>query len=80
MMMMGLWFLMILVILAIPILLIAGVLILTKKPAIGQGNPPAATATPPPTPASPAAVCSHCGAKLQPQWAHCPQCGAPTGP
>ena len=24
-------------------------------------------------------VCSHCGAGLQEDWAHCPQCGAPTG-
>ena len=23
--------------------------------------------------------CSHCGAGLQPDWPHCPQCGAPTG-
>lgn len=23
--------------------------------------------------------CSHCGAGLQASWAHCPQCGAPTG-
>jgi hypothetical protein len=21
--------------------------------------------------------CSHCGTGLQPDWAHCPQCGAP---
>jgi len=21
--------------------------------------------------------CSHCGAGLQPEWTHCPQCGAP---
>ena len=24
-------------------------------------------------------VCAHCGAGLQEEWAHCPQCGAPTG-
>ena len=23
--------------------------------------------------------CSHCGAGLQKNWAHCPQCGAPIG-
>lgn len=23
--------------------------------------------------------CSHCGAGLQEDWTHCPQCGAPTG-
>jgi len=22
-------------------------------------------------------VCSHCGAGLQDEWTHCPQCGAP---
>jgi hypothetical protein len=21
--------------------------------------------------------CAHCGAGLQPEWSHCPQCGAP---
>ena len=24
-------------------------------------------------------VCSHCGAGLQEEWTHCPQCGAPAG-
>jgi hypothetical protein len=23
--------------------------------------------------------CSHCGAGLQAEWTHCPQCGAPVG-
>ncbi len=23
--------------------------------------------------------CTHCGAGLQADWAHCPQCGAPVG-
>jgi len=32
-----------------------------------------------PNPASvaPARYCSHCGAGLQADWTHCPQCGAP---
>ncbi len=30
------------------------------------------------SPAGPFAhTCSHCGAGLQPDWTHCPQCGAP---
>ena len=28
------------------------------------------------TPAQFARYCSNCGAGLQPEWAHCPQCGA----
>jgi hypothetical protein len=24
-------------------------------------------------------LCSHCGAGLQEEWIHCPQCGAPAG-
>ncbi len=27
--------------------------------------------------ASPSRYCAHCGAGLQPDWSHCPQCGAP---
>jgi len=32
-----------------------------------------------PSPTTPPAVryCSHCGAGLQSDWTHCPQCGAP---
>lgn len=34
-----------------------------------------------PLPEKPAGIfsryCSHCGAGLQPDWTHCPQCGAP---
>jgi uncharacterized paraquat-inducible protein A len=32
-----------------------------------------------PSPAAPRAdrYCSHCGAALQADWSHCPQCGAP---
>ena len=28
---------------------------------------------------APARYCSHCGAGLQADWTHCPQCGAPIG-
>jgi hypothetical protein len=28
-------------------------------------------------PSAPARYCSHCGAGLQADWTHCPQCGAP---
>ncbi len=37
--------------------------------------PPAVSSTPPAGTA--ARFCSHCGAGLQPDWTHCPQCGAP---
>ncbi len=46
-------------------------------------NPPAVSALPrrdiytsSPGP-SPSRYCSHCGAGLQADWTHCPQCGAP---
>jgi hypothetical protein len=29
------------------------------------------------TAVTPARFCSHCGAGLQADWTHCPQCGAP---
>ena len=29
------------------------------------------------TSAAPSRYCSHCGAGLQVDWTHCPQCGAP---
>lgn len=74
-MMMGFGFLLMLAVIAVPMLLLAGLLILMVKPGVVPGNaPPAAT---PGNSASAAAVCSHCGAKLQPEWLHCPQCGAP---
>jgi hypothetical protein len=30
-----------------------------------------------PTSATTPRYCSHCGGSLQPDWTHCPQCGAP---
>ncbi len=77
-MMMGLGFLIMLAILAVPILLIVGLVLLIAKPAFGQ--PSAGSAVPAAQLATPAkpTVCAHCGARLQPEWNHCPQCGAPT--
>ncbi len=40
-------------------------------------NPPAGITTASSAPA--ARYCSHCGAGLQSDWTHCPQCGAPIG-
>ena len=84
-MMMGFGFLFMLAALAIPILLVVGVAVWMMKQAAQQNQPPAVN--PPavvrPAVAPPSAnmgrVCSHCGAGLQPEWTHCPQCGAPTG-
>lgn len=82
-MMMGFGFLIMLVVLGVPILLVAGLILLMVKPLIGQKNAPASggpAAAPVPTALdSGTSVCSHCGAKLLAEWAHCPQCGAPTG-
>lgn len=78
-MMMGFGFLIMLAILVIPILLIAGLIFLLVKPNIQQKvtRPPVVM----PGEASPNSgrTCSHCGAGLQPEWTHCPQCGAPAG-
>ncbi len=30
-------------------------------------------------PAAPERSCSHCATRLQPDWSHCPKCGAPAG-
>jgi hypothetical protein len=65
----------------VPILLIVGAILLVAKPLVrGRSGSSAATIESPASPAanpSKAGVCSHCGAKLQPEWLHCPQCGAP---
>jgi hypothetical protein len=84
-MMMGLGFLIMLAILAVPILLVIGLVILLVRPVIAQTSPSGALARAPsavPMAAPQADVsatttCSHCGAQLQPEWVHCPQCGAP---
>ena len=88
-MMMGFGFLFMLAVLAIPILLVVGVVAGMMKQTIQQNqpqppavNPPAVVkpaAIPPAPSASAGCACSHCGAGLQPEWTHCPQCGAPIG-
>lgn len=35
------------------------------------------TVNPSTSAAAPTRYCSHCGAGLQADWTHCPQCGAP---
>ena len=88
-MMMGFGLLFMLAFLAFPVLLIAGLIIWMMRTTSQQNipQPPAVNAptVSPPKVASLApssdvrGACSHCGAGLQPEWSHCPQCGAPTG-
>jgi len=83
-MMMGLELLIMLAILVVPILLIAGLVIWMVRPGTRRDNFPSVvdrlSAAPVHPPSSSAGcVCSHCGAGLQPEWTHCPQCGAPAG-
>ena len=87
-MMMGFGLLFMLAVLAIHVLLIVGLVVWMMR-TNQQTNPPLPAANPqvaiPPKVVSPAPslsaarVCSHCGAGLQPEWTHCPQCGAPIG-
>ncbi len=87
-MMMGFGLLFMLAVLALPVLLIVGLAMwmMRQTPQRNPPQPPAVyppVATPPKvaSPASPSSApraCSHCGAGLQPEWSHCPQCGAPT--
>lgn len=63
-----------LLIIALPILL---VVFLVQRPAGFPGAP--ALPTRPMFPGGEQDItCSHCSQKLQPEWAHCPHCGAPT--
>ncbi len=88
-MMMGFGFLFMLAVLAIPVLLIVGLAAWMMRTTGQPANPqPPAVYPPvvtPPKAASPASsssagrACSHCGAGLQSEWTHCPQCGAPIG-
>lgn len=89
-MMMAFGFLFMLAVLALPVLLIVGLVVWMMR-TNQQATPPPPAARPqvtippqrgaPPAPVSPSAAraCSHCGAGLQPDWTHCPQCGAPVG-
>lgn len=85
--MFGLGWLMMLIVIGIPILLVilfvagaAGfVQNRANSPSVYQNHPqvsqPAVYANPSATTAT--RYCSHCGAGLQTDWTHCPQCGAP---
>ena len=87
--MFGFGWLMMLLVIAVPILIIAfiigGAVLLLQNRGTGSsslsspvpaGQPEVRpTSTTPP----PARYCSHCGAGLQSDWTHCPQCGAPIG-
>jgi hypothetical protein len=50
-----------------------------KSTLLGQNQPPMSSPPMNYTPIAPQAdrYCSHCGAGLQSDWTHCPQCGAP---
>ena len=89
MMMFGFGWLMMLLVIAVPILIIAfiiggavvllqnrgtGSTVLRSPVSAGQPEVRPTSTTPPP-----ARYCSHCGAGLQSDWTHCPQCGAPVG-
>jgi hypothetical protein len=77
-MMMGFGFLFMLLALALPVVLIAALMIWLMKMG-GQKNiftPPAPTHS---GSAAPERSCSHCGTHLQSDWSHCPKCGAPAG-
>ncbi len=84
-MMMGFGLLIMLAVLTLPILLIAGLVIWMVRPDTRRTGPPPLTedrlpAMPSRPPSAGAGLaCSHCGAGLQPEWTHCPQCGAPAG-
>ncbi len=79
--------LMMLIVIGLPTLVIILVLLgasgllqnRAQSTVIPQGQP--SVYTPAPSSASAnsntARFCSHCGAGLQPDWTHCPQCGAP---
>ena len=75
--MMGFGFLVMLAILAIPLLLTVGLVVLMLRPISGPTAPSAALSQRSAV-VSDSSPCSHCGAALRPEWAHCPQCGAPS--
>jgi hypothetical protein len=76
-MMMGLGFFVMLAVLAVPILLIVGLLILMLRPLATRGEPFAEPIVTPNSGKKRLGVCRSCGARLQADWVHCPQCGAP---
>jgi preprotein translocase subunit SecG len=76
-MMMGFGFFLMLVVLAVPILLVLGVVILMLRPILNRAGASGGIGSSPSASAGPQNVCSRCGARLQADWLHCPQCGAP---
>ena len=76
--MMGFGFLFMLLVLAVPVVLIVALAIwLFNKSTQKSVNTLFSPAQPSATQLS-ERTCSHCGTQLQPNWSHCPQCGAPT--
>jgi hypothetical protein len=73
--------------LALPVVLIAGVVaaaagLFARRPIYSAPVPPAQSAPaisdrPPAAATPPARYCAHCGQGLQSDWTHCPYCGAP---
>ena len=89
MMMLGFGLLMMLIVIGLPILLVA--LVLGGGAGLFNNHLPNISASVPQNQTSgyapivrniqatptPSRFCSHCGAGLQSDWTHCPQCGAP---
>ena len=80
-MMMGFGLLMMFAFLALPILLVAGLAVLLvnhrrHEASSTQSAPNALTAFTQAEATPAGRICSHCGARLQAEWSHCPQCGA----
>ena len=74
--MMGVGLIAMLLVVVIPVALVA-VLVW----AFTRTNNPSVQLPVTPAPASPGGrFCSHCGAALQSDWSHCPQCGATIQP
>ncbi len=86
--MFGVGLLIMLLVIGIPILLLvvllggaAGLLQKQNRPAEAVQKPLYTVSNPVVQPGqavvTPARYCAHCGAGLQADWTHCPQCGAP---
>jgi len=75
--MMGPGFLMMLGGLIVPFLLVAWLVFRIAQPNSAGRGPQLPVFRPPANTSSAARICTHCGASLQAEWVHCPQCGAP---
>jgi hypothetical protein len=89
-MMFGFGFLMMLLVIGLPLLLVVvlagglvGIIQKQNRPTDNWRGPNSVASKPvvAPTPmlATTTRSCTHCGASLQSDWSHCPQCGAPAG-